>query len=53
MVELLLKMDEAEKVREVTRCGELLAVIEDGALTVVDLNCHEWAIVGYWLAKAA
>ena len=53
MVELLLKTDEAEKVREVTRCGEILAVIQNGVLTVADLNCDEFAIVGYWLARAA
>jgi hypothetical protein len=37
----------------VSRDGEVLAIMEDGALTVADLNCDEFAIVGYWLAQAA
>jgi hypothetical protein len=53
-MEVILKLTvEAEKVREVTRCGELLASLEDGVLTVIDLNCDEFAIVGYWMARAA
>ncbi len=38
----------------VVRNGEVLAVLDDGVLVTVDLNCDEFAIVGYaLLARAA
>jgi hypothetical protein len=33
----------------VSRDGEVIAVMEDGALTVAELHCDEFAIVGYAL----
>ena len=37
----------------VARNGELLACLDDGVLYVSDLNCDEFAIVGYSLLAMA
>lgn len=35
----------------IAKCGEVLAVLDEGVFATVELHCEEFSFVGYWVAR--